>query len=54
MVKIKNKMYQTLTLVVSGSEIKVPAKAELSIDTNVVTDQIKNLAANKMITYTVE
>lgn len=54
MVKIKNKMYQTLTLVVSGSEVKVPAKAEITINTDHVTDQIKNLAANKMITYTVE
>ena len=53
-IKIKNKMYQTLTLLVSGAEVKVPAKAELTINSDAVTDQIKNLSENKMITYTVE
>lgn len=54
MIRIKNKMYQTLTVMVSGAEVKIPAKAEATINTNEVTAQIKNLADNKMISYIVE
>ena len=47
-------MYQTLTLMISGSEVKIPAKAEASLNIGEPTAQIKNLADNKMISYSVE
>lgn len=53
MVKIKNKMYQTLTLMIAGGEVKIPAKAEATLNIGEVTDQIKNLSDNKMISYTI-
>lgn len=49
-IKIKNNQYEGITLVVDYMSVRIPEKTEITIETSVITDQMKELEKRKRIT----